>query len=90
MTEYLLKMLSFKTLLLPVVFGAISHVLQAQMPLEKQQYASGRDGIKKRTLEEISQERRNGYNWYTSGPQRVIERYPEWKGKWVMLISGQY
>lgn len=42
-----------------------------------------RDGIKKKSLEEIGYERRNGYSWYTDAPQNVIDKYPEWKARWV-------
>lgn len=46
-------------------------------------YVCDRDGIKKKTLEEIGYERRNGYSWYTTEPQDVINKYPAWKAKWV-------
>lgn len=42
----------------------------------------GRDGIKKYKLEEIEQERRGGYGWYTDSPEKVLKRYPKWKAKW--------
>jgi PelA/Pel-15E family pectate lyase len=45
-------------------------------------YVCDRDGIKKKTIEEIGYERRNGYSWYTDAPQEVFDKYPEWKGKW--------
>lgn len=52
--------------------------------LETQEpYVCDRDGIKKKTLEEIGYERRNGYSWYTDAPQEVISKYPAWKAKWV-------
>jgi len=40
-----------------------------------------RDGIKKNSLAEISHERRNGYSWYTSSPEKVLKEYPEWLAK---------
>jgi len=46
-------------------------------------YVCDRDGIKKKTLEEIGYERRNGYSWYTEAPQEVIDKYPEWNKKFV-------
>jgi pectinesterase len=46
-------------------------------------YVCDRDGIKKKTLGEIGYERRNGYSWYTTYPQDVIDKYPTWKEKWV-------
>lgn len=42
-----------------------------------------RDGIKKATLAEIGEERRNGYAWYTREPQKVLNYYPKWKKKQV-------
>jgi len=50
--------------------------------LETQEpYVCDRDGIKKKTLEEIGYERRNGYSWYTDAPKEVIDMYPDWKSK---------
>jgi pectinesterase len=46
-------------------------------------YVCDRDGIKKKTLEEIGYERRNGYSWYTDAPQELFEKYPAWKAKWI-------
>lgn len=40
-----------------------------------------RDGVKKSSLVDISYERRNGYDWYTTKPAKLIEDYPEWKEK---------
>lgn len=52
--------------------------------LETQEpYVCDRDGIKKKTLEEIGYERRNGYSWYTDAPAEVIRKYPEWEARWV-------
>lgn len=52
--------------------------------LETQEpYVCDRDGIQKKTLEEIGYERRNGYSWYTDAPLEVLKKYPEWKTKWV-------
>jgi len=45
-------------------------------------YVSDRDGIKKNTLEEIGYERRNGYSWYTTLPQKILDYYPIWNEKW--------
>jgi pectinesterase len=42
-------------------------------------YFCSRDGIKRKSLAEISHERRNGYSWYTRAPQRALKRYSEWK-----------
>ena len=37
-----------------------------------------RDGIKKKTMEEIGSERRNGYAWYTNEPEEVLKKYGVW------------
>jgi pectinesterase len=42
-------------------------------------YFCSRDGIKKNSLAEISDNRRNGYRWYTNGPEEVLRKYPAWK-----------
>jgi pectinesterase len=49
----------------------------------QQPFVCDRDGIKKKTIEEIGYERRNGYNWYTNAPQEVFDLYPAWKAKWI-------
>lgn len=41
-------------------------------------FVCDRDGIKKKTLEEIGYERRNGYRWYDDDPETVLKAYPEW------------
>lgn len=46
-------------------------------------FVCDRDGIKKKTLEEIGYERRNNYSWYTEAPQEVFVKYPEWRARWV-------
>lgn len=48
-----------------------------------QPFVCDRDGIKKKSLDEIGYERRNNYSWYTDAPQEVFEKYPEWKAKWL-------
>lgn len=52
--------------------------LETELP-----FVCDRDGIKKSTLEEIGYERRNGYNWYSEAPQKLLKAYPAWKAKWV-------
>jgi PelA/Pel-15E family pectate lyase len=43
---------------------------------------AGRDGVKKYSLAEIEQERRNGYSWLGYWPQTLLEKdYPAWKAK---------
>ena len=41
-----------------------------------------RDGIKKASVFDIGQERRNGYAWYSTKPNKVLKKYPSWKKKW--------
>lgn len=38
----------------------------------------GRDGIPRKHLADIEYERRNGYSWYGTQPERLIRRYKEW------------
>ncbi|MGJ5643076.1 pectate lyase [Formosa sp. S-31] len=38
-----------------------------------------RDGIKKASIMDIGRERRVGYAWYNSQPNKVLEAYPKWK-----------
>ena len=35
------------------------------------------------SLAEVDRERRDGYAWFTYGPQKVLDQYPEWERKWV-------
>ncbi len=44
----------------------------------------GRDGIIKDKLSEIEYERRNGYSWYTHSPERLFDKYEQWRRKWIM------
>jgi pectinesterase len=46
-------------------------------------FVCDRDGVKKKSLEEIGYERRNGYNWYTEAPKEVLDKYPSWKAIWL-------
>jgi PelA/Pel-15E family pectate lyase len=40
----------------------------------------GRDGIKKKSVTDIEYERRNGYAWYGTWPQKLIDKdFPQWK-----------
>lgn len=38
-----------------------------------------RDGKKKNSMAEISQERRAGYAWYSNEPKEVLKKYSSWK-----------
>ena len=40
-----------------------------------------RDGVKKYSLTEIGDERRNGYTWYTNEPKEVLKKFYKWKKK---------
>ena len=42
-------------------------------------FFTDRSGIKRKTLAEISYERRNGYSWYTDEPEEVLKKYVKWK-----------
>ncbi|GAA4417576.1 pectate lyase [Nibrella viscosa] len=43
----------------------------------------GRDGVKKKSLAEIENERRTGYAWYGTWPAKLLSKdYPEWVKKW--------
>ena len=44
-------------------------------------FVCGRDGIPRRSLNEIEPERRNGYAWYSARPVQLFEIYEEWKKK---------
>ena len=49
---------------------------------------SGRDGVVKRSLEEIEQERRTGYSWLGAYAQDLLERgYPAWKHRTRGAVS---
>jgi len=34
------------------------------------------------SLAEVARERRDGYGWYTYGPQQVLNKYPDWQKKY--------
>ena len=43
----------------------------------------GRDGIVKYNIDEIEEERRNGYRWYVDEPNQLLNKdYPSWLKKW--------
>lgn len=47
-----------------------------------------RDGIKRKSLDEIGSERRNGYSWYTEAPREVLKKYDAWAVKNGTKVSG--
>jgi len=48
-------------------------------------FFSDRDGIKKYSIAEIGEERRNGYAWYVTTPEKVLKKYPKWKQKYGVI-----
>ena len=44
-------------------------------------YFCSRDGIKRKTLAEISDNRRNGYSWYTNAPEKALKKLFGMDGK---------
>lgn len=52
-------------------------------------YVCDRDGIPRRSLEEIGTERRNGYGWYNSHPARLFPLYEKWKASLPKNQSGE-
>ncbi len=44
-------------------------------------FVCDRDGILRRHLEEIGEERRNGYSWYNDRPAALFPLYSEWKSR---------
>lgn len=47
-----------------------------------------RDGIKKKSIDQIGAERRNGYSWYTEAPKEVLKRFPDWAVKNGTKVSS--
>ncbi|WP_431242071.1 pectate lyase [Flavobacterium sp. P21] len=47
-----------------------------------------RDGIKKKSLDQIGSERRNGYSWYSDAPKEVLKKYPAWAIKNGTKVSS--
>ena len=39
-----------------------------------------RDGVKKTSMAEIGDERRNGYSWYSNGFEWLQKKYEKWVG----------
>jgi pectinesterase len=49
---------------------------------------SGRDGVKKFSMDEIEPERRNHYRWYVENGESVARTYAKWKDKWLKPASA--
>jgi pectinesterase len=47
-----------------------------------------RDGIRKKSLQEIGSERRNGYSWYSDAPKEVLKKYAAWAIKNGVKVSA--
>jgi pectinesterase len=47
-----------------------------------------RDGIKKKSIDQIGAERRNGYSWYTDAPKEVLKKFPDWAVKNGTKVSA--
>ena len=45
-------------------------------------FVCDRDGIPRKSLEEIGQERRTGYSWYNSYPAELYSAYDQWAAKY--------
>ena len=53
----------------------------------EQPYFCERDGIKRKTFAEMGYNRRNGYSWYTTAPEKIFKRFPEWAKTWGVKID---
>lgn len=47
-----------------------------------------RDGVKKKSIEEIGEERRNGYKWYTTEPSRLFQKHAQWLQKHSLSVHS--
>ncbi|MFB9076012.1 pectate lyase [Flavobacterium procerum] len=47
-----------------------------------------RDGIRKKSIDEIGSERRNGYSWYSDAPKEVLKKFPDWAVKNGTKVSA--
>lgn len=37
------------------------------------------DGKKIKSMNDLGWDRRHGYNWYSPGPQKILDKFPEWE-----------
>ncbi|MBW1655374.1 pectate lyase [Flavobacterium quisquiliarum] len=66
--------------MIPVVNGG--PIWARFMDLETNEpFFCDRDGIKKKSIDQIGSERRNGYSWYSDAPKEVLKRFPDWAVK---------
>jgi len=49
---------------------------------EERPFVCDRDGVPKRSLDEIGEERRNGYAWYNTRPAELYPLYEKWADKY--------
>lgn len=54
-----------------------------------QPFVSDRDGIRKKSYDEIGAERRNGYAWFIEDPAEVLRQYESWKKLNVKIIPDK-
>jgi pectinesterase len=47
-----------------------------------------RDGVKRKSLDQIGSERRNGYSWYSDAPKEVLKKFPAWALKNGLKVSA--
>lgn len=52
---------------------------------EEKVFVCDRDGVPRRSLDEIGEERRNGYSWYNDHPALLLPEYQ----KWLETICGR-
>lgn len=65
------------------VVSAPGHVMWARFYDLKtaKPFFCDRDGVKRTELSQVGQERRGGYSWYITSPQKVLDEYPLWRQK---------
>lgn len=44
-------------------------------------FVCDRDGVKRKSIYNLSKERRGGYSWYTTSPDKLFDEYASWKAK---------
>ncbi len=75
-----------------VIIPQVGNVLWARFyDIETNQpFFCGRDGIKRKNVSEIEQERRIGYGWYGSWAKDLLEKdFPNWKAKFSRKEAKQ-
>lgn len=49
----------------------------------------GRDGVAHSSIDDIEYERRNGYNWLSTDPQKLIDEFPAWEERVLMNYMAE-